>query len=220
MKQRARNLQQKLKFQPERRVFLVAPVVFFAVVLLGMTLTRAQTGASKPATSGGATPKAVAEKVVLTRAQAMEAEFRQALKTEWNALEHQLGAETKAVLASQRTREREWKAREKSARRDFFNSNDSGPEKTRWMADRKKRFEEFRKDLKHELNRVKKDQAARRAQVLADQKLRLEQFTSAIKDGRDPELSLWHPTRSAPVLVEPSTEGTPIPEVSPSAPAK
>ena len=217
MKQPSRNLHSRLKFQPGRRVLLAAPVVFFTFAWAGLTLSRAQSNGASPKPTVSQSPTTLAKKAAQSRTQALEAEFRQALKTEWSALEHQLNSETKALLASQRTREREWKSREKLARRDFFESTDSGPEKTHWMEDRKKRFEEFKKDLKHELSRVKKDQSTRRAQVLADQKQRLEQFTTALKEGRDPELSLWHPTRSAPVLVAPSVEGTPIPEPSPSA---
>ena len=214
------------KFRTERRVFCGAPFVFSASLLLAVSTACVGSHASSesaaspgPEVSAGVAgavavasptpsqPKPVTEE----QRKKLSAEFDQALKVELRALNHQMQAEYKAVQASQRIREREWKGREKKERRDFFKATDSGPEKTSWMEERKKRYEELKKDFKLELDRVNQDQTERRKRAFEDQKQRREKFDAALKGGVRPDAQLWHPTREAP-----SVE----PEVSPSPAAQ
>lgn len=209
------------KFQTERRVFCGAPFVFSGLLLVVFsTACGGSHASSEPAASPSPEVSAGAAVAVsspaplqpkpITEAQKkkLASEFDQALKVEIRALNHQMQAEFKAVQSSQRIREREWKAREKRERRDFFKSTDSGPEKTSWMEDRKKRYEELKKDFKLELDRVNQDQTERRKRGFEDQKQRREKFEAALKEGVRPDPQLWHPTRESP-SVEP--EGSPSP---------
>jgi hypothetical protein len=212
------------KFQTERRVFCGAPFVFSALLFLVASSACVGSHAS-PEPVASASPEGIAvetDSLVSTAAaqptplteeqkKKLSAEFDQALKVELRALNHQMQAEYKALQSSQRIREREWKAREKKERRDFFKSTDSGPDKTSWMADRKKRYEELKKDFRLELERVNQEQVDRRKRAFEDQKQRREKFDLAVKSGVRPEAQLWHPTREAPSIE---------PEVSPSPAAQ
>jgi hypothetical protein len=209
--------------QPPREVapfFLERVSIGLAVFLLGASVQSAEgTSTPSPVASLGAessssvakgdagpVSQAVPSPAPLSDGQKkhLRVEFNQALQTELKALNHQMNSEWKALKDSQRSREREWKVREKSSRRDFFKTTTSGAEKTKWMEDRKSRYQAFKKDLLEELRRVKAEQSGRRATLLEDQKGRAKLFEEALQQGLSPPVGLWHPTRSGPVGPETS----------------
>ncbi len=211
--------------QPEQRIILAVPVFLFALWLglpdslnrgsLGLhseVLAEASLGVqASPSVTAGAEPVVVTT-VSGAQARQLQSEFTQVLLSESRALDHQMASEMKALVSSQKAREREWKAREKKARREFFEASKSGAEKTHWMDDRRKRFNEFKKDLQGELARVKKEQALRRTASNLDQKTRQQKFTDALKQGQHPESALWHPSRQEPLM----EDAVPSPSLVPS----
>jgi hypothetical protein len=210
-------------FKTEQPIIQAVPFLFLGALLFCSLESEAfalEGGAVSPAAgvaspAPSALPTSVAPLTELQRKQ-LELEFSQALRVERSALEHQLGLEWRALKDSQRSREREWKAREKTARREFFQSNARGAEKTKWMENRKKRYQEFKADLLGEKKRIKAEQAVRKKSLDEDQKSRTQQLREALKAGVYPAVSLWHPTRAVPMAPsEAGSSSSPVP--SPSA---
>jgi len=229
--------QNKKSFKTEQSRDRVAPSFFVWFPLLVITATAPQGavhGASpspviSPSGVGpaegtksepAAAPSLASSSAPLgeTQKKQLELEFKQALQTELAALNHQMSSEWKALKASQRAREREWKSREKTARRDFFKTTTVGAEKTKWMEDRKARYHAFKKDLVEELKRVKTEQLARRAHLLEDQKLRLSRLQESLSQGKSPDAELWHPSRWVPSTPQPEAEAELVTPATRSSP--
>lgn len=129
--------------------------------------------------------------VTKTEAKTLLREFNRALHAESRALDHRQKFELKDLRASQAARKKEWEARERETRRDFFAKNAKGPERRAYIQD----FLERRKTLHKMMAEEKRERVrihdVRRKALREDQTTRSKEFNAYLNRGERPPERLW-----------------------------
>ena len=121
----------------------------------------------------------------------MSERFKATLLQEKAALGHRQKKEAQVMKASHRSQEREWKAREKQARKEFFASNTDGKTRREWMKDRQRRHDELLTGFKQQRETQESEQKALRVKLEQDQKSRQGQFENAREQKVLPPVEIW-----------------------------
>jgi len=118
-------------------------------------------------------------------------EYQKAQIGEMKALEHRQKLEKRELKSAQRARLKEWEAKERVARREYFKSHAQGAERREYIKDYLGRRKGFISGFKQELAERDAAHKARRQSLKQDQEAKTREFKSSIEQGKRPPESLW-----------------------------
>ena len=115
-------------------------------------------------------------------------EFKKKLSDEEKQLENSEKTKRRELIKLQSDRRRDWRANEKKARRAYFESHTSGPERRTYVQDFVRRKKEFDSRERQEWIDFKARQAEERKAFRLSQKERTQKVNSALEQNLKPEL--------------------------------
>jgi hypothetical protein len=113
-------------------------------------------------------------------------QFRKKLRDEEKAFDAEEKIQRKALIRHQADRRREWRERERRARRAFFEAHASGPERRRYVQDFVRRRKEFDQQEKNEWVDWNRKHRDLRKQLRVSQQERTRQVNEALSRNERP----------------------------------
>ncbi len=114
-------------------------------------------------------------------------EFRSKLREEERAFDAEEKSRRKALVRNQSDRRKEWRERERRARRAYFESHTSGPDRRHYVQDFVRRKKEFDQNEKTEWTDFNRKQREARKELRMSQKERTRQVNEALSREQRPE---------------------------------
>jgi hypothetical protein len=118
-------------------------------------------------------------------------EFRSALRSAERAFDHQERSALREFQTSQTTEARQWKEKERLARRKYFERHPTGPEQRKYVLGFVERKKEFDASQVFRLQAEKKSWRDKREAHRSKLKDRLNRFVSELEAGKRPSSDLW-----------------------------
>ena len=118
-------------------------------------------------------------------------EFKKALNNEEKSVQHQDRSEMKEFNAAQSLKIKNWREHERSVRKSFFESHQSGPDRRKFVQDYIKRKEQFDLANKNDQIASKKASKEKLENLKKQQAERLIQFQKQLEENHTPDVSLW-----------------------------
>ena len=115
-------------------------------------------------------------------------EFRKRLQEEEKMMEADEKAKRKGLVRHQSERRREWRETERRARRAFFQSHTSGPQRRHYVQDFVRRRKEFDQQEKNEWIELNRKQREIRKQLRLSQQERTRKVNEALSKNQRPEI--------------------------------
>lgn len=118
-------------------------------------------------------------------------EFKKAQALELKALDHRHKFQIRDLVATQKSRRKDWEKKEQEARRAYFKEHIKGPERREYVADFIKRRKLLLEMFANEKNERQQAQMIRRKALADEQSSKLKEFQDALKSGTRPPEDLW-----------------------------
>ena len=128
-------------------------------------------------------------------------QFEQKWDLDRRKLDHQATIAEKQEKSAQKAQLKEWKKKEREARRKYFEEHKNGPERRAYVQDYLKRREEFEKSQNRALRQVRDEWATKRKDLKARRKSAREQLQNGNNQdsGAEPSpAALEHLNQSVP----------------------
>jgi hypothetical protein len=170
------------------------PAWWIGFELLRAGLAQAEEGGATPPPSPSAlaSPSATPEgPLTEEERRKLRMEFRSALRSAERAFEHQERSALREFQTAQSAEGKQWKEKERLARRKYFEKHPTGPEQRKYVLGFVERKKEFDASLVFKLQAEKKSWRDKREAHREKLKERLNRFIKELDSGQRPSRDLW-----------------------------
>ncbi len=145
-----------------------------------------------PALSPNPSPSPAAEKK-LSPAESRNQlrEFTAAQSAALRRLKRQKRTELQTLRRSHKLEYKEWKLKEQSERKKFFEAHIQGPERRAYIEEFMRRRESFLQSQSQKLSQLEQSQGTEQKKAVEDQAEKRRKFQEAIRKGEKPPQELW-----------------------------
>jgi hypothetical protein len=164
----------------------------FELLRAGMAFAGEGVETPSPGPTVTATPVATPEGPLSEdERRKLRMEFRSALRSAERAFEHQERSSLREFQASQAVEARQWKEKERLARRKYFEKHPTGPEQRKYVLGFVERKKEFDASQILQFQAERKSWRDKREAHKEKLKERLKRFLAELESGKRPSRELW-----------------------------